>query len=123
MEEGQYKGVVAYLKNHKIADVPRNVWLARRWRFTKNGRKNSDAEAQKRFKKFASLHYVKGFGFVLFFFLVFRPLRLSYSLVAVPQKAFSCAMSVLCFEQRRWMKCGANGTCPMLMGATQVFGP
>ncbi len=44
MEEGQYNGVVAYLKNCKIADVPRFVWLARHWRFTKNGRKNSDGE-------------------------------------------------------------------------------
>ncbi len=53
MEEALYKGIVAYLRRHLISDVPREVWGARCWRYTNNGRRNRDAATQKRFKKFA----------------------------------------------------------------------
>ena len=73
MEEQLYKGIRAYLRRHQISDVKREVWGARRWRYTNNGRRYADGPTQKRFKKFALLHTLRGlalFGFLLFFPLV-----------------------------------------------------
>jgi hypothetical protein len=73
MEEQLYKGIRAYLQRHQISDVKREVWGARRWRYTNNGRRYADGPTQKRFKKFALLHTLRGlalFGFLLFFPLV-----------------------------------------------------
>ncbi len=61
-------GCIGYLKHRKITDILREVLLAKHWCYTQNGCKSSDAEVQKCCKKFALLHDVKGFVFLIIFF-------------------------------------------------------
>jgi len=54
MQRELYKGIVGLLKHGNIGDVPRSVWCAAPWRYTKEGRTNSDRDTKRRFRKFAN---------------------------------------------------------------------
>ncbi len=60
MQPALYKAIVGFQKHRTIANVPRSVWGADCWRYTKSSMKNNDDVTKRRFKKFANKFDIEG---------------------------------------------------------------